>query len=226
MISAIVTLVYVGIYVFGGVPKLIIAGTYGVITFIFLLLLKEPYHLPILIMGTLLFVLNPLSSFEEYLTSKMNDEDVLPIRISLRGSYWPFFSYQKEMKNFYHLPQARKLYTKKWYLHLRQIVMLTLITLGIFLFLNGINQIANTLDNFSWFNFFVFYNVIMLFVLAWMLFKNKGTIDYITPVEPKPPREGFSIFSTSSHSMSSRFLTMPWAMRSPRSIFTGWSVKL
>ncbi|HAX03280.1 MAG: hypothetical protein A2Y45_01035 [Tenericutes bacterium GWC2_34_14] len=180
MISAIVTLVYVGIYVFGGVPKLIIAGIYGVITFIFLLLLKEPYHLPILIMGTLLFVLNPLSSFEEYLTSKMNDEDVLPIRISLRGSYWPFFSYQKEMKNFYHLPQARKLYTKKWYLHLRQIVMLTLITLGIFLFLNGINQIANTLDNFSWFNFFVFYNVIMLFVLAWMLFKKGFTSTFRT----------------------------------------------
>jgi hypothetical protein len=180
MISAIVTLVYVGIYVFGGVPKLIIAFVYGVITFIFLYLLKEPYHLPMIIMGTLLFVLNPLSTFEAYLTTKMSDEDVLPIRFSLRGSYWPFFSYQKEMKNFYHLPQARKLYTKKWYLHLRQVVMLSLITLGIFLFISGINEIANTLDDFSWFNFFVFYNVIMLFVLAWMLFKKGFTSTFRT----------------------------------------------
>ncbi|MDY0295465.1 MAG: hypothetical protein RBQ71_06615 [Acholeplasmataceae bacterium] len=180
MISAIITLVYVGIYVFGGIPKLIVAFIYGLITFIFLFFLKEPYHLPFIIIGTLLFVLNPLSSFEELLTKKMSDEDVLPIRFSLRGSYWPFYSYQKEMKNFYHLPQARKLYTKKWYLHSRQIVMLALISLGIFLFINSINSIANALDDFSWFNFFVFYNVTMLFVLAWMLFKKGFTSTFRT----------------------------------------------
>jgi len=180
MISAIVSLVYVGIYVFGGVPKLINAGIYGVITFVFLYLLDDPYHLPFIIVGTLLFVLNPLSTFEDYMAKKMSDEDVLPISFSLRGSYWPFFSYQKEMKNFYHLPQARKLYTKRWYLHSRQIVMLSLITLGIFLFIQGINHIANTLDDFSWFNFFVFYNVIMLFVLAWMLFKKGFTSTFRT----------------------------------------------
>lgn len=180
MISAIVSLVYVGIYVFGGVPKLIVAGIYGVITFIFLFFLERSYHLPFIIVGTLLFVLNPLSSLEEILSKKMSDEDVLPIRFSLRGSYWPFFSYQKEMKNFYHLPQARKLYTKSWYLHSRQIVMVMLITLGIFLFINGINHIANTLDDFSWFNFFVFYNVTMLFVLAWMLFKKGFTSTFRT----------------------------------------------
>lgn len=180
MISAIISLVYVGVYVFGGIPKLIVAFIYGVITFIFLYFLEKSYHLPFIIVGTLLFVLNPLSSFEEYLTKKMSDEDVLPIRLSLRGSYWPFFSYQKEMKNFYHLPQARKLYTKKWYLHSRQIVMIILITLGIFLFINGINNIANTLDDFSWLNFFVFYNVVMLFVLAWLLFKKGFTSTFRT----------------------------------------------
>jgi hypothetical protein len=46
MIAAILTLVYVGFYVFGGVPKLIIAFIYGAVTFIFLFLLEEPYHLP------------------------------------------------------------------------------------------------------------------------------------------------------------------------------------
>ncbi|MDY0074795.1 MAG: hypothetical protein RBR75_02770 [Acholeplasmataceae bacterium] len=180
MISAIVSLVYVGIYLFGGVPKLIIAFIYGLITFIFLYFLPRVYHLPFIIIGTLLFVLNPLSNFEDYLTTKMKDEDVLPIRFSIRGSYWPFFSYQKEMKNFYHLPQARKLYTKKWYLHSRQIVMLALITLAIFLFINGLTNIANTLDDFSWFNFFVFYNVTMLFVIAWMLFKKGFTSTFRT----------------------------------------------
>lgn len=180
MISAIISLVYVGIYVFGGVPKMIVAFIYGLITFIFLYLLSEPYHLPFIIIGTLLFVLNPLSSFENYMTTKMKDEDVLPIRFSIRGSYWPFFSYQKEMKNFYHLPQARKLYTKKWYLHTRQMVMLGLVTLGIFLFILGINNIANSLNNFNWFNFFVFYNVIIVFVLAFFLFKKGFTSTFRT----------------------------------------------
>jgi hypothetical protein len=36
----------------------------GLVTFIFLFFLEEPYHLPFIIIGTLLFVLNPLSSFE------------------------------------------------------------------------------------------------------------------------------------------------------------------
>lgn len=180
MISAIVALVYVGVYVFGGLAKLIVAFIYGVFTFVFLYLLEEPYHLPFVIIGTLLFVLNPLSNFESYLEKKLKDEEVLPIRISIRGSWWPFFSYRREMKNFYHLPQARKLYTKKWYLHTRQIVTLFLVSLGIFLFILGINFIANTLDDFNWFNFFVFYNVIIIFILAFFLFKKGFTSTFRT----------------------------------------------
>jgi len=175
MISAILALVYVGVYVFGGVPKLIVYFIYGLVTSVFLTILEEPYHLPFVIIGTLLFVLNPLSSFESYLESKMSAEDVLPIHFSLRGSYWPFYSYRKEMKNFYHLPQARKLYTKSWYLHSRQIVTLFLISLGIFLFIHGLNNIKNSLDNFNWLNFFIFYSVIIAFVLAFFLFKKGFT---------------------------------------------------
>jgi hypothetical protein len=180
MISAIVALVYVGVYVFGGLAKLIIAFIYGIFTFVFLYLLQEPYHLPFIIVGTLLFVLNPLSNFENYLEKQLNEEEVLPIRISIRGSWWPFFSYRREMKNFYHLPQARKLYTKKWYLHLRQLMTLFLVTFGIFLFILGINSIANSLDNFNWFNFFVFYNVIIIFVLAFFLYKKGFTSTFRT----------------------------------------------
>ncbi len=171
VISAIVTLVYVAVYVFGGVPKLIIYAIYGFITALFLFFLTDPYHLPIVIVGTLLFVLNPLSSFELYLESHLNDEDVLPVRFSIRGSYWPFFSYQKEMKNFYHLPQARKLYTKSWYLHTRQLTTISLFSLGIFLFILSINSIANSLDNFDWLHFFIFYVIIIVFVMALFMYK-------------------------------------------------------
>ena len=78
-------------FVFGGIPKLIIYAIYGVILSIVLSITPYDYQLPIIIIGTLSFILNPLSSFEKFLESKMKDENVLPIRISLRGSYWPFF---------------------------------------------------------------------------------------------------------------------------------------
>ena len=86
MIIMVITIVYVGVYVFGGVPKLIIYLIYGVITATILILSPQPYHLPIAIIGSLLFVLNPLSSFETHLEKVMNEEDVLPLRVSIRGS--------------------------------------------------------------------------------------------------------------------------------------------
>ncbi|MFA7422557.1 MAG: hypothetical protein WCZ00_02360 [Acholeplasmataceae bacterium] len=169
MISAIISLVYIGVFVFGGIPKLIIYAIYGVILSIVLSITPYDYQLPIIIIGTLSFILNPLSSFEKFLESKMKDENVLPIRISLRGSYWPFFEYRREMKNFYHLPQQRKLFTKKWYLHARQLTMILLYTLGVFLFIHEINYIANRIEDFNWYNFFTLYIVIIVFLLAYFI---------------------------------------------------------
>ena len=169
MISAIVSFVYIGVYVFGGIPKLIIYAIYGVIIALILSMIPYDYQMPIVIIGTFLFILNPLSAFEKYLESKMKEEDVLPIRISIRGSYWPFFEYRKEMKNFYHLPQQKKLYTKKWYLHARQATMVFLYTLGVFIFIQQINYIANRIDDINWYNFFTLYVVIIIFLLAYFV---------------------------------------------------------
>jgi hypothetical protein len=182
ILSSIVVFVIIGVYVFGGVPKMIVYVIYGAITSLFLFVFEEPYHLPIVFIGTLLFVLHPLSTFEDYLASKMLPEDVLPIRISIHGSYWPFYAYFKEMKNFYHLPQARKLYTKKTYLHLRQFTTIMLLFAGIFLYIHGISFIANSLDDFSWFRFFIFYAVIIVFILAFYTIKKGFTSTFRTLV--------------------------------------------
>lgn len=181
-LSSIIAFVIIGVYVFGGIPKMIVYLIYGGVTTFFLFVFEEPYHLPIVFIGTLLFVLHPLSSFENYLSRVMNDEDVLPIHISIHGNYWPFYEYQKEMKNFYHLPQARKLYTRKSYLYLRQITTIGLFFFGIFLFIHGINYIANTIDDFNWFRFFIFYGVIIIFILAFYSFKKGFTSTFRTLV--------------------------------------------
>lgn len=175
MIVMVVTIVYVGIYVFAGVPKVLIYLIYGFIVALLLMFSPQPFHLPIAIIGALLFVLNPLSSVETYFEKRLNKEDVLPLRISIRGSFWPFYSYQKEMKNFYHLPQARKLYTLSWYLHLRQLLTIVLVTLGTVIFIDNLSNIAISLDDFNWFNFFNFYSVIIIFILAFFLFKKGFT---------------------------------------------------
>ena len=164
-VGVLVAIVYIAIFIFGSIPKLVIYLIYGGLTEIFLYLLQD-YQIPIIMIATLLFLLNPLARFESFLNRHMSEESVLPIHISIHGSKWPFYEYRRAMKNFYHLPQSRKLFTKTWYLRLRQLLMLVFIAGGIFLFINQINMIVNTLDDFSWDRFFTFYMVIILFLLA------------------------------------------------------------
>ncbi len=168
LIGVLILAVYLAIFIFGNIPKLIIYMIYGGMTAFFLYALQD-YQIPIVMIATLLFILNPLAQFENFLNEKMSDEQVLPIHISIHGSKWPFFEYRKAMKNFYHLPQSRKLFTKKWYLRARQLFMLLFIAGGIFLFINQINMIVNTLNDFSWDRFFTFYMVVILFLLAWII---------------------------------------------------------
>lgn len=181
-IVALLLLVIVGIYLFAGLAKIIVYAIYGIFTGLFLIFLPEGYQLPFIIIGTLLCVLNPLAGFESFLEKKLNEEDVLPIRFSLRGSYWPFYTYRKEMKHYYHLPQARKMYTKKWYLTLRQISTILVFSIGIFLFIYHINHIANSLDNFDILNFFTFYNVTIMFILTYFLHRKGFTSTFRTLV--------------------------------------------
>lgn len=171
MISSIVSLVFVAIYLFGGIPKLITYSIYSIAIALFLLALNSSYHLPLVLVATIIFVLNPLAALETYLGDHLDEEYVLPLNFSIRGTYWPFFLYQKEMKNYYHLPQATKLYTKKWYLNLRQLSTLSLLLLGIFLFIHSINSIANSLYDFRWNNFFIFYVIVIIFLMTYFVFK-------------------------------------------------------
>ena len=175
LIIAILGLVYTAIYVFGGLAKLIIYFIYGATTALFLILLPEIYQLPFVFIGTLLFILNPLANFESFLEKQLNEEDVLPMRISIRGSYWPFFAYRREMKNYYHLPQSRKLFTKKWYLYLRQATTLLLLFLGIFLFIHEISSIASAIDTLDPIYFLSFYSVFIFFLLTFILYKKGFT---------------------------------------------------
>ena len=180
LIFSLITLAYIGIFIFGGLPELIIFGIYGGLTALALRLINIDYQIPIIVIATLIFLLNPLSSFESYLRKQMKDENTQPIQISIRGNRWPFFAYRKEMKNYYHLPQSRKLYTIQSYKYLRQFLMLALIGIGIFSFIHEVNHIANTLDNFNWTNFVTLYIIVMIFLLAYFLYLKGFTSTFRT----------------------------------------------
>ncbi|MFU8792931.1 MAG: hypothetical protein ACNA7K_02810 [Acholeplasmataceae bacterium] len=196
IVLAILGLVYVAVYVFGGLAKLIVYFIYGAFTALFLTLLPDVYQLPFVFIGTLLFVLNPLANFESFLEKKLNDDDVLPIRLSIRGSYWPYFAYRREMKTYYHLPQQRKLITKRWYLYLRQITTILLLFAGIFIFILEISNIAIALDTLEPTLFLSFYTVFVLFLLTLLMYKKGFTSSFRALMIATFPTLIFVVFLT------------------------------
>jgi len=171
--SVIIT-VLILVYLFSGIAKFIVVLIYSLIIITCLVFLPN-YQQPIIVIGTLAFILNPLANLETTIEKALNDEDVLPLRISIRGKYWPFYSYRQEMKNYIRFPQTKKLFTKAWYLRLRQILTLALLFAAIYLFINELQNIWIDLTNYNLQQIFIFYGVISLFTMTFILFKKGFT---------------------------------------------------
>ncbi len=173
-VFAVILIVLMFVYLFSGLAKFLITLIYAVLIITSLILLPDYQH-PIIAIGTLTLILNPLANFETFIEKKLTAEDTLPLRISIRGTYWPFYSYRQEMKNFIRLPQTKKLFTKTWYLRLRQLTTLALLFAAIYLFINELKNIYFDLSNYNLLQIFTFYGVLALFVLTFILFRNGFT---------------------------------------------------
>ncbi|CDR31019.1 Uncharacterised protein [Acholeplasma oculi] len=169
-VGTVILFVLLFVYLFSGIHKFIVVFIYSVIIISGLLVLPD-YQQPMIAIGTLMIVLNPLANFEQYIERKLRDEDTLPLRISIRGKYWPFYSYRQEMKNYVRLPQTKKLFTKKWYLRSRQLLTVTMLFAGIYLFISELRNIYIDLQTYNPIQFFTFYGVVTLFVLTFILYK-------------------------------------------------------
>lgn len=173
-VFAVILTVLLCVYLFSGLAKFLITLIYAILIISCLILLPDYQH-PIIAIGTLTLILNPLANFETFIEKKLTDEDTLPLRISVRGTYWPFYSYRQEMKNFVRLPQTKKLFTKTWYLRLRQLTTLALLFAAIYLFINELKNIYFDLSSYNLLQIFTFYGVLALFVLTFILFRNGFT---------------------------------------------------
>ncbi|VEU82529.1 hypothetical protein [Acholeplasma hippikon] len=177
IIYGVVTIIMISLaltYLFSGTAKFLIMTIY-IITIILGVIFLSDYQHAVIAIGTLAIIVNPLANFEEYLEKQFNKEDILPLRISLRGKYWPFFDYRQEMRNYVHLPQTRKLFTKVWYLRARQITTITLFFTAIFLLINELKNIYIDLTNYNPVQMLTFYAVLAMFVLAFILMKSGFT---------------------------------------------------
>ncbi len=173
-VFAVIITVLILVYLFSGIAKFIVVLIYSVIISSALILLPN-YQQPIIVIGTLGFILNPLSNLETSIEKALSDEDVLPLRISIRGKYWPFYTYRQEMKNYIRFPQTKKLFTNSWYLRIRQLVTLALLFAALYLFMNELQNIWIDLTNYNLQQIFIFYGVISLFTLTFILFKKGFT---------------------------------------------------
>ncbi|MFA7416965.1 MAG: hypothetical protein WCZ19_00345 [Acholeplasma sp.] len=170
-VFAIIGIVLLTVYLFGGTAKFLVMLIYSLIILLGLLIMPDYQH-SIIAVGTLMIILNPLANFESYIEDKLIPAQTAPLSISLRGKYWPFYAYRQEMKDYVRLPQTKKLFTKSWYLKVRQLVTILLLFTAIYLFINELKNIYIDLSNYNPLQVFTFYGILSLFVLTFILYKN------------------------------------------------------
>lgn len=174
ILVSVLFLLYVALYLFGGLAKLIVFFIYGVFIAISLALFDEKFSLAIIFIGTLMFVLNPLADFENYLNKTLDDQDIEPFKVTWWGKYQTFYTYRKEMKSHYHLPQVRKLYTKRWYQKSRTFVVVALFAIDVFMLMFVANDIAifrTVTPN----NILIIYFITIIFIMMVLLHKKGFT---------------------------------------------------
>ena len=174
VLISVLFLLYVALYLFGGLAKLIVFFIYGVLIAVSLALLDERFSLVIIFIGTLLFVLNPLADFENYMNKTLDDQEIEPFKVTWLGKYETFYTYRKEMKSHYHLPQVRKLYTKKWYQKARTFMVFGLFAIDIFMLMFVANDIA-IFRTITPNNVLIIYFITIVFIMMVFLHKKGFT---------------------------------------------------
>lgn len=124
--------IYSVIYMLFGLPRLVIYFIYSILLVPILILVKQ-YQLLLLSVYTITVVLNPLSFLEVILDKALPINQTETFGFIPNGKYKTFYKYRRAMKERYHLPQVKKLYTKPLYQFLRTSSVILLFSLLIFL---------------------------------------------------------------------------------------------
>lgn len=174
---------YLVIYFIGGLSKLFVNLIYGLGLFLLMYFFKD-YRFAFVVIGTFIFLLNPLSYVENKLAKRLDNPDPIELQKLVKRSYYPYYDYRVKMKDYYHLPQTIKFYRKKAYYRLINITTFVLAGLGIFLTLMELNTMVTEIAALRLESILIFYVVIVIFVSALILYKKgfKSLRHFVTPI--------------------------------------------
>lgn len=157
-----------------GFPRFIIYFVYGILSVLIIYYSPEKYRFLIVFLLTFLIVVNPLVFLEVYLDNNLAKRTTKTYELKIKGKYETFYKYRKAMKEYYHFPQTRKLYTKKWYNYLRNITVIVLFSLLIFLIIYTTNIILSVTNLNDVNILFVYFQLVLTFMLI-ILYKRGFT---------------------------------------------------
>ncbi len=132
-ISSLLLAVFAVIYFLFGMPRVLVYFVYALIFTPSVLLLDDKYFILLSFLFTIIAVLNPLASLEQFLDKKLQESETKSYKYIRSGKYYTFFQYKKHMKEFYHFPQVQKLFVKPAYKFLRNSSVLLIFSLLVFL---------------------------------------------------------------------------------------------
>lgn len=190
------SIIIVFYYIYGGVAKLLVYMIYFMFTILSLIYLPKDYQVTVSLVSTFVLLINPLQKLEAHISTKMRKEFIHPIKINMSGTYWPYIEYRRDMKEFYHLPQIKKLHHNKAYLRMRQFVTIVFIFLATFLLIQEASSIANDLNAFKWHSFFNIYIVLWLYLMGYYAYKKGLTTVFRTLVLGTIPVIYYAMFSS------------------------------
>lgn len=182
LLAFFVTTFYLVIYFIGGLSKLFVYLIYGISLFLLIYFFND-YSFAFIIIGTFIFLLNPLGYYENRLSKLLDSPDPIEFQMLVKRSYYPIYDYRAKMKEYFHLPQTKKFYQKRTYYRLINITTFILAGIGIFLSLMELNMITTELQQLRLESILVFYVVIVVFISALIIYKKgfKSFRHFITP---------------------------------------------
>lgn len=182
LLAFFVTTFYLAIYFIGGFSKLIVYLIYGMGLFLLTYFFNQ-YWFAFVVIGTFIFVMNPLAYFENKLAPLLDSPDPFELQMLVTRSYFPYYDYRAKMKEYYHLPQVRKFKRERTYYRLVTASTIVLAAVGIFLTIMELNLIVADFKNIRLESILTFYLVVVIFGSAVILNKKgfKSLRHFITP---------------------------------------------
>lgn len=178
LVSYSIIFIYSTIFFIGGSGMLLIYLIYFFITFPLIYYIRD-YQIAITLISTALFLLNPLRKLQYKISDIIDSKEAVRVYNLTPKKYKTFFEYRSNMKDYYHLPEARKLYKDKRYYYLRQLSTLLLFFIATFLsiFLLSRATIEREVNKLTL--YLSFYTVIITYIFALIIHK-KGFKSGIT----------------------------------------------